>query len=400
MEKEDKKQDINNTDKFKSRGLDNIPDPSDTSIKSCSYQCSKLDSYDWLSNVVSIGDYKYSNVAEVRFKNNRKEFFSYSKEMQLKEGDLVAVEATPGHDIGIVCLIGDAVRLQIEKKKSQIKRPEFKKIYRRVRPSDIEKWIVAVDKEDETFIKSKQTVEEVGLEMKINDVEYQGDNTKAIFYYTADDRVDFRELIKKLAEIFRVRIEMRQIGVRQEAGKLGGIGSCGRELCCSTWMTNFRSVTTNTARLQQLSLNPQKLAGQCGKLKCCLNFEYDGYKEALQEFPDQETVLKTKKGNAIHQKTDVYQKIIWYSYENDPFKMIPIPLDKAYKIISVNKRGKLVDKLEDYSVPKEQGEIIVDLKSDVDINEEPSKPKKQNKSNQNGNGGNRRKKNFNRKPRK
>ncbi|MFA8451104.1 MAG: stage 0 sporulation family protein [Bacteroidales bacterium] len=378
MEKDNtNKQDINEELKAKlaSRGCTELPDAPGAMGSCCSHKNCKLDSFNWLSDVVDIGNGEKFLLAEVRFKNNRKEFFSYSKDLSLHEGDIVAVEATPGHDIGIVCLIGDAVRLQVEKKRAQIKKPEFRKIYRKAKPNDIEKWFVGIEKEDNTMSKSREIVSNLELEMKINDVEFQGDNTKAIFYYTAEDRVDFRVLIKKLAEAFRVRIEMRQIGVRQEAGKLGGIGSCGRELCCSTWMTNFRSVTTNTARVQQLSLNPQKLAGQCGKLKCCLNFEYDGYREAVERFPNTEIPLKTKKGLAIHQKTDVFQEILWYSYENDPARMIPIPLRKLKKIIDRNKRDRLIDKLEDYSITKDE----IDFQTDFQSDPLPEKPKPERK---------------------
>jgi len=202
--------------------------------------------------------------------------------------------------------------------------------------------------------RTRKIANELGLKMKVNDVEYQGDNTKANFYYTAEERVDFRELIKVLADEFKVRIEMRQIGVRQESGRLGGIGSCGRELCCATWLTNFKSVTTNTARVQQLSLNPQKLAGQCGKLKCCLNFENETYKDALKQFPNSEIILKTRKGEALHQKTDIFRKLMWYSYVDDQSNQMALPVDKVIEIINKNKKGKFPEKLEDYAYSKEQ----------------------------------------------
>lgn len=378
MEKENKGQNIDPElkSKLRSRGCCHLPDdPDEMSGCSTHFSC-KLDSFNWLEDVVNLGGDEYTNLAEVRFKNNRKEFFSYSPDMQLKEGDIVAVEANPGHDIGIICLIGDAVRLQIEKKKSQIKKPEFRKIYRRAKVNDVEKWFTGIGKEEQTMFKSREIASDLDLDMKINDVEFQGDNTKAIFYYTAEDRVDFRVLIRKLAESFRVRIEMRQIGVRQEAGKLGGIGSCGRELCCSTWMTNFRSVTTNTARIQQLSLNPQKLAGQCGKLKCCLNFEYDSYKEAINKFPNTEIPLRTNKGLGIHQKTDVFQELLWYSYEDDPARMIPIPLKKVKKILERNKRNKAVDKLEDFALVKDEIDFETDFNSTVLPDQPKEKPSK------------------------
>ncbi len=316
--------------------------------------CAKLDVYNWLEGIDFSTDHKTIEYAEIRFKNSKKDFFRILSGMKLDVGDFVAVEASPGHDIGIVTMVGEAVRIQMRKKNFKLDPEQVKKVYRRARSSDIEKWISAVDLEDTTMFKSRNIVTDLNLEMKINDVEYQGDGTKAIFYYTADERVDFRELIKVLAENFKVRIEMRQIGARQEAARLGGIGSCGRELCCVTWLTNFTSVTTNNARTQQLSLNPSKLAGQCGKLKCCLNYENDMYLEALQEFPDHETVLKTKKGEAEYQKADVFKRIIWYSYTNDFASMMAVPLDKVVEIIENNSKGKIPEKLEDYAVTMEQ----------------------------------------------
>jgi cell fate regulator YaaT (PSP1 superfamily) len=250
---------------------------------------------------------------EVRFKNSRKDYFKMPPEMELSVGDTVAVEASPGHDIGIVSMVGEMARFQLRKKNSKPTSDDYKKIYRKARLTDIEKWISAVEAENSVMFRSRAIADQLGLSMKINDVELQGDYTKAIFYYTADDRVDFRELIKLMAEEFKLRIEMRQIGARQEASRLGGIGSCGRELCCATWMSDFKSVTTNAARVQQLSLNPQKLAGQCGKLKCCLNYEYDTYVDAQKGFPSTEIKLRTKRGDAFHQKTDIIQGIMWYS---------------------------------------------------------------------------------------
>ena len=251
-------------------------------------------------------------------------------------------------------LLGDAVNLQLKRKSVDPETTELKKVYRHARPADIEKWFEAMKQEDKIMHKTRVYAIDLGLEMKINDVEYQGDKTKAIFYYTAEERVDFRQLIRKLAEAFRIRIEMKQIGVRQEAAKLGGIGPCGRELCCSSWMSSFSSVSTNSARLQQLSLNPQKLAGQCGKLKCCLNYEADSYIDALKEFPDTKTVLLTKKGDANHIKTDVFKKLMWYTYSDEPGSMLAIPLDEVKNIMSINKKGKPVDELESYAQDQEQ----------------------------------------------
>jgi cell fate regulator YaaT (PSP1 superfamily) len=310
--------------------------------------------FNWLSDShYNVGQDSHSFV-EVRFKNSKKEFFRLSEGLDIYTSDIVAVEASPGHDIGIVTLCGEIVKLQMKKKGVSPDSDQVKKVYRKARITDIEKWIKAVQQEDKTMFKTREIASRLGLEMKINDVEYQGDGTKAIFYYTAEERVDFRELIKILAEEFRVRIEMKQIGVRQESSRLGGIGSCGRELCCSTWLTSFSSVTTNTARLQQLTLNPQKLAGQCGKLKCCLNYEYDCYVDALKAFPDTEKNLKTKKGEAVYQKSDIFKKIMWYSYVGDESNMHAIPVNKVKSILKANSKGKLPEKIEDYAYKSEQ----------------------------------------------
>ena len=311
--------------------------------------CSKMDATDWLKDIQMPEGVQPFDCVEVRFKNNRKDFFRNTTENDLHTGDIVAVEANPGHDIGIVSLVGEIVRLQMKKRKVDHVRTEVKKVYRKSRLSDIEKWITAVEKEDTTMFRSRSIASGLNLKMKINDVEYQGDDTKCIFYYTADERVDFRELIKVMADEFRVRIEMRQIGARQEAARLGGIGSCGRELCCSTWLNSFNTVSTNAARIQQLSLNPQKLAGQCGKLKCCLNYEYSAYAEALRKFPPGDTLLKTAKGDAFSHKTDVFAGIIWYAYKSEPNKLMAIPVENVKEIIQINRKGKNIDKLEDFA---------------------------------------------------
>ena len=282
-------------------------------------------------------------IAEVRFKNDHKDFFTYPEELDLHEGDLVAVEAAIGHDIGIVTLTGELAVRQMKRKKFRTPLEEMKKVYRRARQNDVEKWLSAIALEDSTLYRTRTIAENLGLEMKLNDIDY-----------TADGRVDFRELIKKLAEEFHVRVEMRQIGVRQESAKLGGIGSCGRELCCASWISDFQSVTTNVARIQQLSPNPQKLAGQCGKLKCCLNYEYEAYVEALKDFSDPNIVLKFKNGDAIHQKNDVFKGIMWYSYTTDKSNIMAIPVGKVKEIIEKNKKGEIPEKLEDYAVTKEQ----------------------------------------------
>ena len=328
----------------------------------------KLSQFDWLK------DYENQEItgnvclAEVRFKNDRKDYFTYPEDLELEVGELVAVETAIGHDIGIVTLVGALVERQMQRKKFRTPLEDMKKVYRRARPNDVEKWLSAIALEDSTLYRTRAIADNLGLEMKLNDIEYQGDKTKAIFYYTADGRVDFRELIKKLAEEFHVRIEMRQIGVRQESAKLGGIGSCGRELCCASWISDFQSVTTNVARVQQLSPNPQKLAGQCGKLKCCLNFEYDAYVEALKSFSDPSIVLKFMQGDAVHQKNDVFKGIMWYSYTTDKNNIMAIPVDKVKEIIEKNKNGEKPEKLEDYAVTMEQHTNTNEGYSERDLN--------------------------------
>lgn len=312
------------------------------------HRCSKYDSFDWLADTPPVPGVPPVDLVEVRFKNGRKDFFRTPPELELAVGDIVAVEASPGHDIGIVCTAGEIARFNSRKKIRKNPAEEFRKVYRKARQTDIEKWNAAVEAENSFMFRSRDIADKLGLSMKINDVEIQGDYTKAIFYYTADDRVDFRELIKLMAEEFKLRIEMRQIGARQEASRLGGIGSCGRELCCSTWMEEFKSVTTNAARVQQLSLNPQKLAGQCGKLKCCLNYEYETYMDAVKEFPSTEIRIKTKKGEAIHQKTDIILGRMWYSYANDSSNQMAIAVSTVNELISQNKKGIIPEKLEDF----------------------------------------------------
>lgn len=328
-------------------------------------KCCKLSSFNWLGDITDRSAQGEIGMVEVRFKNGRKDFYTYAGGMTLKEGEIVAVEASPGHDIGIVSLTGELVRLQMKRKGVDSERKDIKRVFRHARTLDIEKWLDAIGHEDSTMYKTRVIALDLGLAMKINDVEYQGDNTKAIFYYTADERVDFRELIKKLAEAFHTRIEMRQIGVRQEAAKLGGIGSCGRELCCSSWMSGFQSVSTNSARTQQLSLNPQKLAGQCGKLKCCLNYELDNYIDALQGFPDNRVKLKTKKGKAYYVKSDVLKNMMWYAYMDDSNNIMAIPVDKVKEIIELNNKGELPAELEIYAHQKEQKSNIESGEDDL-----------------------------------
>lgn len=290
---------------------------------------------------------------EIRFKNGRKHFYQNSETLSISIGDVVATEASSGHDIGIVTLTGELVRIQMKKKKENTKINELQKIYRKATQKDIDMWQKVRANENEIQKRSREIAMHLNLKMKISDIEYQGDGSKAIFYYTAEDRVDFRQLIKDFARAFNTRIEMKQIGFRQEAARLGGIGSCGRELCCSTWLTDFRSVKTSAARYQQLSLNPQKLAGQCGKLKCCLNYELDTYLEALEEFPKINIKLSTEKGIASCQKIDIFKGMLWYAYENGGMNWHKLSVEKANNIITINKKGQKVISLEEY-VEEEQ----------------------------------------------
>jgi cell fate regulator YaaT (PSP1 superfamily) len=306
--------------------------------------CSKLHVYDWLDDVINNSN--PSDLVEVRFKNTRKDFFRNVNNLQLKPGDIVAVEANPGHDIGIVTITGDLVIDQMKKHKVTLINGEIRKIYRKAKQVDIDKWNEAIALEQETMIRSRQIALELNLNMKIGDVEYQGDKTKAIFYYLADDRVDFRQLIKVLADTFRIRIEMKQIGARQEAGRIGGIGPCGREICCASWVSNFVSVNTNSARYQDISLNPQKLAGQCSKLKCCLNFEVDTYLDAQKDFPPDNVQLESESGIWQYQKSDIFKGIYWYSQIGDKSgNFVPVPVDRVKEIIRMNQKGQKVDRL-------------------------------------------------------
>ena len=311
----------------------------------------KLDVYDWLSDIPEAQ--QANDLVEVRFKNTRKGYYRNTTHIKLEVGDIVAVEASPGHDIGEVTLIGQLVPLQMRKHavKTDV---ELKRVYRKAKPNDIEKYEEAKAREHSTMIRARKIAEELGLNMKIGDVEYQGDGNKAIFYYIADDRVDFRQLIKVLAEVFRVRIEMKQIGVRQEAGRIGGIGPCGRELCCAGWMTNFVSVATSAARYQDISLNPQKLAGQCAKLKCCLNFEVDAYVEARKKLPSKEITLETKDNIYYFFKADIFSRLITYSTDKSiPANLVTIEAGRAFEIIALNRRGVKPDTLEREGQQKE-----------------------------------------------
>lgn len=318
--------------------------------------CLKFSIHNWVEKLPE--PLQPYDIVEVQFKNTRKGFFKNTNNLLLKKGDIVAVEASPGHDIGTVTLIGWLVSIQMKKMSVAPDSAEFKKVYRKAKPADIDKWLESISLEHNTMIRSRQIAADLNLNMKIGDVEYQGDRTKAIFYYIADERVDFRELIKLLAEEFKIRIEMRQIGARQEAGRIGGIGSCGRELCCSSWITNFNSVTTNSARVQEISLNPQKLAGQCGKLKCCLNYELDSYVDARKDFPKTNIPLEIKDSTYFHLKTDIFKRLMWYSTDpNAAVNLTTVPVDRVKEIIEMNKKGQKPDKLIDtkhHEAPKSE----------------------------------------------
>lgn len=312
--------------------------------------CNKLTVFDWLANMqLPSGETPY-DLVEVRFKNSRKEYFRNEEKLPIKIGDLVATQAKSGHDIGMVTLTGELVRFQLRKKKIKTDSEEINKIYRLATQNDIDKWQAARDREDEVQKRAREMAIFLRLEMKISDVEFQGDGSKATFYYTAENRVDFRQLIKDMAQAFSIRIEMRQIGLRQEASRLGGLGSCGRELCCSTWLTDFRTVSTAAARYQQLSLNPQKLAGQCGKLKCCLNFELDAYRKALKSFPKTEIKLHTEKGIAVCQKVDIFKGYMWYAYKGEWMTWHLLSNEQASEIVRKNKAKEPVASLEEYTL--------------------------------------------------
>ena len=312
--------------------------------KGCGRQNKQLNTYDYLADIP--GNAEATDLVEVQFKNTRKGYYHNSNRLPLEKGDIVAVEATPGHDIGVVTLTGRLVPLQI--KKANLKsEQEIKRVYRKAKPVDMEKYEEAKSREHDTMIRSRQIAKELGLQMKIGDVEYQGDGNKAIFYYIADGRVDFRQLIKVLAETFHVRIEMKQIGARQEAGRIGGIGPCGRELCCATWMKNFVSVSTGAARYQDISLNPQKLAGQCAKLKCCMNYEVDTYVEAGKRLPSKEITLQTQDAEYHFFKADILAGLVTYSTDKHlAANLVTLTTARVFEIINMNRRGEKPQRLE------------------------------------------------------
>lgn len=344
-------------------------------------QRGKLHSFNWLEDIP--GGYAGSDLVEVQFKNTRKGFYRNSLHLPLEIGDVVAVEASPGHDIGTITLTGKLVELSMKRAgiRGNAREAELKRVFRKAKPADIEKFDEARAREHDTMIRARRIADDLKLNMKIGDVEYQGDGNKAIFYYIADERVDFRQLIKVLAETFKVRIEMKQIGARQEAGRIGGIGPCGRPLCCSQWMTNFVSVATSAARYQDISLNPQKLAGQCAKLKCCLNFEVDAYLEASKKMPPRDVRLETADATYYHFKTDIFNRLITFSTDKSmAVNLVTIDADRVFEIIAMNKAGeKPLSLVREADVkPKEKG-AFGDILGDDDLTRFDKKKKKKKK---------------------
>lgn len=327
--------------------------------------------YNWLSDMVLPSGQQRFDVVEVRFKGSRKEFFRNKEQLDLRVGEMVAVEGNPGHDVGTVSMVGELVRFQLRKKDIAEASETIKELYRKAKPGDVEKWCEMKDKEPSMRKRTREIIELLKLKMKLSDVELQGDGKKATFFYTAEERVDFRELIKRLADEFRIRVEMRQIGMRQEASRLGGIGVCGRELCCSTWLTDFKTVSTSAARYQNLALNPAKLAGQCGKLKCCLNYELDSYMDAVRDIPASNIILETEKGRAFHRKTDIFKRLMWYAFSENERKgegeqaftgegnWVVMPVDRVKEIVALNKEGK------------KPGELMEGDWLEVEVEEEP-----------------------------
>lgn len=349
----------------------------DTRIPDIKYKPghNKLDSFNWLKDLPECpGE---NEIVEIRFKNTRKGFYRNVNNLRFEIGDLVAVEASPGHDIGRISMTGRLVREQLKECKAAPAPEDLKKVYRKAKDVDIQKWEEARKLETPTMLRSRQIAEELKLNMKIGDVEYQGDKTKAIFYYIADERVDFRQLIKVLAEEFKVRIEMRQIGARQEAGRIGGIGACGRELCCATYITNFISVTTTHAKYQELSLNPQKLAGQCSKLKCCLNFEFDCYLDAQKNFPSRDVHLELTDSTAYFQKMEVHKGIYWYTTDpHSTANLIPVPVARVKEIQALNRKGIKADRLIHSDLSQETSQQSEDLLKNNSLTRFDAQPEK------------------------
>ncbi len=359
--------------------------------------CNKLTVFDWLSNMSLPNGEKPFDFVEVRFKNSRKDYYKNTENLTLSIGDVVATQAQSGHDIGMVTLTGELVRVQMKKKKVSTTSEEIIKIYRKASQKDIDIWQKCRGREEEIKKRAREIAIVLKLQMKISDVEFQGDGSKATFYYTAEERVDFRQLIKDMAKAFGIRIEMRQIGYRQEAQRLGGVGSCGRELCCSTWLTDFRSVSTSAARYQQLSLNPQKLAGQCGKLKCCLNYELDTYLDALKGFPGQDTKLFTEKGLAYCQKTDIFKGLLWFTYKDEPSNWHVLTKEQVKEVLEKNRKKQKVASLEEYAADNiVEEKVVFENVVGQDSLTRFDQPKRKNKNRRNKNKN--RRNNKNRKP--
>lgn len=380
----------------------NVPNGCQSNGSCQSGGCNKLEVFDWLSNIELPNGKTPFNIVEVRFKNGRKAYYQGLNDIRLSVGDTVVTQTSPGFDVGIVSLTGELVKTQLKRKRVKEKPHDLKKVYRKATEEDLEGWITARKRENEMLHSTRKLIIEIKLGMKLTDVEIQGDGKKATFYYTADSRVDFRELIKRMAGEFKIRIEMKQIGARQEAGRLGGIGSCGRELCCSTFLTDFRSVSTSAARYQQLALNPQKMAGQCGKLKCCLNFELDTYLDALKDFPDTRKKIETQNGRAYHLKSDIFKRMMWYQMERKEGdlafgKIIALSVDRVNELLEQNKKGKKATDLNDYAIveveePKDDYENVVgqdDLtRFDNKFKKKPKKKRFSNKKKPQGGGSN------------
>jgi cell fate regulator YaaT (PSP1 superfamily) len=348
--------------------------------------CNKMNVFDWLSNMEMPGESKF-DVVEVRFKNGRKDFYRNTEKIRLVTGDPVVVEVPNGHHVGYVSMQGELVRLQLQKK-NVTNNEEIRKVYRIAHAKDLEKLEEVKKRELPTLYRTREIIRQYNLAMKLSDVEYQADNTKATFFYSADDRVDFRELIKSLAGEFRIRVEMRQISLRQEAGRLGGIGVCGRELCCSTWLSDFKNVATSAARYQNLSLNPSKLSGQCGRLKCCLNYELETYMEALKDIPEVEAPLLTEKGEATLQKTDIFRKIMWFGYKQED-TWFPLNIERVNAILELNRAGRKPATLEEDEIA--QRDTSLPLNSDLDSLDKKFKDrsnKKKKRPDRRGPGGN------------
>jgi cell fate regulator YaaT (PSP1 superfamily) len=357
---------MNNDLKHIQRGLKKITVHSTNASKQELMSCCKMSSFSYIEEqgcLVSDLTYRTKQYVEVRFKNNRKEFFELCHDMGISVGDIVALESSPGHDVGVITLMGYLATRQMKCKSINLKTYEIKKVYRKAKTSDIQRWMQSIDAEPITLKRTRRIILDLKLQMKLIDVEYQGDGSKAIFYYTSDDRVDFRELIKVLAREFRIRVEMKQIGSRQESSRLGGIGPCGRELCCSSWINDFQSVSTQAARTQQIALNPQKLAGQCTKLKCCLNYEFPVYLDALKKFPDTSIALKTKKGKAFHIKSDIFKNLMWYAYADDRSIMLGLSSESVNEIIHQNNKKIFPPNLEDFAKIKDGN---IDIENSVD----------------------------------